>query len=310
MVCQTKDGPEDAFNDGSYTAVNGKKHDKEWTAVNPKNGAIALSWTQFDQYGTDDPECHSRILFSESIDQGAHWSTPEEISSFLGNCVDDDGTAEGAVPAYGTRGEVYVGWALDQNIWMSSKKGKRWETRPIARQEAGWKQSYAGFDRCNGMPITVVDHCKDSEYYGRVYVCWGDQNKKFGGEIYFAFSDDHGKNWSDPQRISQGGKSDQFLPWLTIDPTTGALFAVYYDRRNTDSPTETNTYLAHSTDGGTHWSEFKINNAAFYPSDQIFMGDYNHISAHGGIVRPIWTELRDNKKSIWTYPLDFKFSMH
>ncbi|MCO4775883.1 MAG: exo-alpha-sialidase, partial [Flavobacteriales bacterium] len=77
MVCQTKDGPEDAFNDGSYTAVNGKKHDKEWTAVNPKNGAIALSWTQFDQYGTDDPECHSRILFSESLDQGAHWSTPE-----------------------------------------------------------------------------------------------------------------------------------------------------------------------------------------------------------------------------------------
>jgi hypothetical protein len=40
------------------------------------------------------------------------------------------------------------------------------------------------------------------------------------------------------RRISQGGKSDQFLPWLTIDPTTGALFAVYYDRRETDSPTE------------------------------------------------------------------------
>jgi hypothetical protein len=40
------------------------------------------------------------------------------------------------------------------------------------------------------------------------------------------------------------------------------------------------------------------------------MGDYNHISAHGGIVRPIWTELRDGKKSIWTYPLDVKFSIH
>ena len=310
MVCQTKDGPNDTFNDGSFTAVNGKKHDKEWTAVNPKNGAIALSWTQFDRYGTDDPECHSRILFSESRNQGESWSTPEEISSFLGNCIDDDGTAEGAVPAYGTKNEVYVGWALDQSIWMSIKNGKRWETRPIARQEAGWTQSYTGFNRCNGMPVTVVDHCKDSPFYGRVYVCWGDQNKKFGGEIYFAFSDDRGKNWSDPKRISQGGKSDQFLPWLTIDPTTGALFAVYYDRRETASPTETNTYLAQSTDGGAHWSELKINNAPFYPSDEFFMGDYNHISAHGGIVRPIWTELRDGKKSIWTYPLDFKFSIH
>ena len=85
MVCQTKDGPNDTFNDGSFTAVNGKKHDKEWTAVNPKNGAIALSWTQFDRYGTDDPECYSRILFSESRNQGKSWSTPEEISSFLGN---------------------------------------------------------------------------------------------------------------------------------------------------------------------------------------------------------------------------------
>ena len=160
------------------------------------------------------------------------------------------------------------------------------------------------------MPVTVVDHCKDSPFYGRVYVCWGDQNKSLGGEIYFAFSDDRGKNWSEPRRISGGGKSDQFLPWLTIDPTSGALFAVYYDRRETDAPTETNTYLAQSTDGGAHWSELKINNAPFYPSDEFFMGDYNHISAHGGVIRPIWTELRDGKKSIWTYPLDFKFSIH
>ena len=52
--------------------------------------------------------------------KGESWSTPVEISSFLGNCIDDDGTAEGAVPAYGTKNEVYVGWALDQSIWMSS----------------------------------------------------------------------------------------------------------------------------------------------------------------------------------------------
>jgi len=31
------------------------------------------------------------------------------------------------------------------------------------------------------------------------------------------------------------------------------------------------------------------------------MGDYNHISAHGGVVRPIWTEMRGIKKSVWTY---------
>jgi hypothetical protein len=42
MVCQSKDGPEDHFNEGSFTQINGKKHDKEWAAVHPSN------WTQLD----------------------------------------------------------------------------------------------------------------------------------------------------------------------------------------------------------------------------------------------------------------------
>ena len=306
MVCQTKDGPADSFNDGSFTEVNGKKHDKEWSAVDPKTGKIALSWTQFDRYGTKDPSCHSRILFSESSDQGETWSAPEEISNRLGDCVDDDNTAEGAVPAYGTGGERYVGWALNNEVLVSiSKKSGRWETKSIARQEAGWTQSYAGFDRCNGMPVTVVDHYKKSPYYGRVYIMWGDQSKILGGEIYLSYSDNKGKTWSEPSRISQGGKSDQFLPWITVDPTSGYLYAVYYDRRNTTEETETNTYFAWSKDGGESWEEQKINHAPFYPSDKVFMGDYNHISAHGGVVRPIWTELNDGKKSVWTYLFDF-----
>ena len=307
MVCQTKDGPEGEFNYGTYTEINGKKHDKEWAAVDPKTGTIALSWTQFDAYGTKDPNCYSRILFSESTDQGATWSTPEEISNRLGDCVDDDNTAEGAVPAYGTKGEVYIGWALNNEILVSvSKKSGRWKTTKVAHQEAGWTQSYAGFDRCNGMPVTVVDHYKKSPYYGRVYILWGDQTKNLGGEIYLSYSDNKGKTWSDPSRISKGGKSDQFLPWITVDPTTGALYAVYYDRRDTENPTETNTYLAHSFDGGEHWEEMKINDAPFYPTDKVFMGDYNHISAYGGIVRPIWTELNDGKKSVWTYLYETK----
>ncbi|CAI8357872.1 MAG: Uncharacterised protein [Cryomorphaceae bacterium] len=303
MVCQTKNGPGGSFSDGSFTEINGKKHDKEWAAVQPRTGAIGLSWTQFDTYGTADTTCKSTILYSESTDQGISWSPPVVITEQRGDCIDDDNTAEGAVPAFGIGNARYVGWALNGKIMFSrSLDAVHWEETTVATQHAGWTQSYAGFSRCNGMPVTVVDHCKQSPYYGRIYLCWGDQIEGLGGEIFVSYSDNAGFNWSAPSSISpQGGTSDQFLPWLTVDPTSGYLYAVFYDRRNTTKDNETNTYLSISRDGGTTWSEQRINSEAFYPSDAVFMGDYNHISAHGGEVRPIWTELANMKKSVWTY---------
>ena len=302
MVCQTKDGPKDSFNEGSFTAINGKKHDKEWVAEHPTKGTIGLSWTQFDDYGTDDPDCKSTILFSESYDQGQSWSTPRVISKKRGDCIDDDGTAEGAVPAYGVKNAIYVGWALRDSLYVSrSLDGRNWQDVLVSTQFAGWSQNYDGFSRCNGMPITVVDHCPSSPYYGRVYLCWGDQDYSMGGEIYFSYSDDAGGNWSPKKSVSPGGgRSDQFLPWLSVDPTTGYLYAVYYDRRNLEGAA-TNTYLAISHDGGATWQEQQINDAPFSPNDAVFMGDYNHISAYDGVVRPIWTQLSQGKKSVWTY---------
>jgi len=197
----------------------------------------------------------------------------------------------------------FVGWALDGKIMFSrSLDGKHWEETVVATQQAGWTQSYAGFSRCNGMPVTVVDQCPESPYYGRVYLCWGDNIAGLGGEIFVSYSDNAGFDWSAPSSVSpQGGSSDQFLPWITVDPTSGYLYSVFYDRRGTTQETETNTYLSISKDGGSTWSEQQINSAAFYPSDAVFMGDYNHISAYGGEVRPIWTELAKMKKSVWTY---------
>ena len=303
IVCQTKSGIDAAFNEGSFTKVNGKKHDKEWAAVHPTQGTIGLSWTQFDAYGIADSSCKSTILFSESHDQGSSWTEPVVITERTGNCVDDDQTAEGAVPSYGINTARYIVWALDNVIYFSrSLDGTTWEEITVAPQQAGWSQSYDGFARANGMPVSAVDHCKESPFYGRIYLGWGDQNDVDGGEIFMAFSDDAGAHWSTPSKVSpNGGASDQFLPWITVDPTSGFIYAVYYDRRNTQKPTETNTYLAVSKDGGESWSEQQINESPFYPSDAVFMGDYNHISAHSGVVRPIWTELSGVKKSVWTY---------
>ena len=36
------------------------------------------------------------------------------------------------------------------------------------------------------------------------------------------------------------------------------------------------------------------------PNSDVFFGDYTNITAHAGIVRPIWTRLNNGSLSVWT----------
>ena len=71
---------------------------------------------EFDKYESDDPADSSHILFVNSIDGGTTWSTPLRLDEKGGDCRDDDSTVEGAVPAIGPNGEVYVAWAIRPGV--------------------------------------------------------------------------------------------------------------------------------------------------------------------------------------------------
>jgi hypothetical protein len=125
-------------------------------------------------------------------------------------------------------------------------------------------------------------------------------------DIWIAKSTDGGNTWSKPQRVNDDARGkQQFLSWLAVDQTTGHLYTVFYDRRAYDD-FRTDVYLAVSRDGARTFSNLKISTAPFSPNSFIFFGDYSHISAHGGVVRPIWTRLDKNDLSVWTAILDFK----
>ena len=95
----------------TFAGLNGTKaQDKEWAVVDQNTNAIYLTWTQFDRYGSSDPQDSSSIMFSKSLDAGASWSHAKRINQVNGDCVDSDNTVEGAVPAVGPNGEVYVSW--------------------------------------------------------------------------------------------------------------------------------------------------------------------------------------------------------
>ena len=293
------------WNEGTFPAVRGSRdQDKQWMAIQEETNHLAMTWTEFDEYGSKDPTCYSRILFSKSIDSGLSWSEPISINELEGNCIDDDETTEGAVPSFGINGEIYVAWSYKDEIFFdrSMDGGTTWldQDISIAKQPGGWTYDLPGIMRCNGMPITGVDHSQ-STYRGRIYVNWSDQrNGTDDTDIWLIHSDDQGKSWSNPLKVNDdSGQKHQFFTWMDIDEKTGYLYIVFYDRRNYDDNL-TDVYLAYSMDGGQTFANKKINTNPFTPTDNVFFGDYNDISAYDGSVRPIWTQLDGLELSVWT----------
>ena len=92
--------------------LNGSKaQDKAWIAVDPQTNNLYVTWTEFDYYGSNLSTDSSNIMFSRSLDAGASWSQAKRINKKAGYCIDSDNTVEGAVPAVGPNGEIYVAWA-------------------------------------------------------------------------------------------------------------------------------------------------------------------------------------------------------
>ncbi len=310
IVVQRSTDNGQTWNDGAGVGLTyPKNQDKEWLAVDLTNSRfrnnVYMSWTEFDSYGSNSSNDSSRILFSRSTDNGLNWSDPVRLSDNGGNCIDDDETVEGAVPAVGPNGEVFVAWSGPLGIMFdkSTDGGQTFgEDIFITDHPGGWAFDIPGIYRCNGMPITACD-VSNSEYRGNVYVGFGGlRNGNGDGEIYFVKSTDKGETWGNVIRVNDDNtERHQFFPWMTVDSTTGFIYFVFYDRRNT-SGLATDVWAARSTDGGDTFENFKLSESSFTPNSSVFFGDYTNIAAYKGKVYPIWMRLDNYTLSVWTAP--------
>ncbi len=305
IVCQKYDVDSASWTYDSYMGLNGNKaQDKAWIAVDPTTNYLYVTWTQFDVYGSTATTDSSVILFSRSTDGGATWSPAKRINKVAGDCIDSDNTVEGAVPAVGPNGEIYVAWAGPQGLVFdrSLDSGNTWLANDIfvSTIPGGWDYSIPGLFRSNGLPITLCD-VSGGPNNGNIYINWSDQrNGANNTDVWIVRSTDGGNTWSQALRVNDDStQTHQFLSWMTIDQSTGYLYCVFYDRRNyTDNKTD--VYLAVSKDGGLSFQNYRISKAPFLPTANVFFGDYTNISAYNGIVRPIWTRLNNDSLSVWT----------
>ena len=156
------------------------------------------------------------------------------------------------------------------------------------------------------MPVIKVDH-SNSPSKGTLYVSWSDQrNGKDNTDVWLIHSKDKGKTWSQPARVNNDeGAHHQFFSWFDVDPITGHLYWVFYDRRKHQN-NDNDVFLAWSKDGGKSIKNTKISESPFQPTKDVFFGDYNNISAYNGRVRPIWTRMDNGRLSVYTALIDVK----
>jgi len=304
IVCQYTDKIDGGFSEGSApNPVETKVQDKHWVCVDPETNALYMTWTQFDAYNSTNPKDSSIIVFSKSADQGETWSSPIRISKFGGDCLDDDNTVEGAVPTIGKNGEIFVAWAGPKGlVWQKSMdKGETWlkEEILIGPQFGGWTLEIPAVMRANGLPVLQSD-LSNGPNRGTLYLNWCDQrNGKDNTDVWIAKSTDEGQTWSAPIRVNQDlSKAQQFFTWMTVDQSTGYLYFVYYDRRNSKGD-ETDVYAACSKDGGQTFTEKRITKKPFLSDKNIFFGDYLNIAAVNGVVRAIYPRMDKQKISLW-----------
>ncbi len=294
------------FEDKPYPGI-------DLSEASPYVGSLYVAWTRFTRYGSPSPDDSSFIYVAVSRDGGRSFSRPQRLPAAGGDALDGDNTVEGAVPAVGPEGQVYLAWSGPRGIEFTSSRdgGRSWApARTILDQPGGWDIGVEGLLRANGMPVTGVD-ISGGPHRGTVYVNWADLRNNGGvdgdADVFIARSTDGGLSWSAPLRVNQdplGNGRDQFFTWLSVDPVDGSVNIIYYDRREGDG-SGVHVYLARSEDGGQTFSERRISREPFQPVSGRFFGDYNGISAFGGRVACLWTHAEPGANTLRAAVLDF-----
>ena len=181
-----------------------------------------------------------------------------------------------------------------------------------------------GFDFIPAQPDRSVDaevglawDRTSGPHAGRVSLVYTREhpNESDDTDIYVRHSDDGGATWSAGVRVNDDATTNsQFLPKISLDPTTGDLAVVWYDSRNdlgTGGPGDTDGI---ANDDAQFWGAFSTNGGvSFGPNIQISAGtsnshdsgngidygDYTGLSFYAGTAHPAWS---DNSNSTATNP--------
>jgi hypothetical protein len=262
------------------------------TGNGPHAGNLYIGWTRWTLVD-------SQLLFVRSTDHGKTWSKPVEISNVRGLPRDDNGAIEGFAGAVAPDSTLYAVWtdgshvvfttSLDGGVTFS-------HTRNII-DTAPTMFTLQAVSRANGFAQIAIDP-RGGMKGARLYVTWSDY-RNGDVDVFCSTSADYGKTWSPAVRVNDDPAhdgADQFFQWMAVDPSDGAVYVVFYDRRGDPKNLRQIVTLARSTDGGRTFQNYAWMDQPF-DAQGVFMGDYNGIAALNGRVYGVWTQKPENKSS-------------
>mgnify|MGYP001805988160 CR=1 FL=1 len=278
--------------------------------VSPYKGNLYNGWMYNNQ-----------IYVSRSNTNGTSWSTSVSIS----NACNAGSHNQGINFKCGPDGEAYAAWAVYDG-WPADEKavgfarsldgGTTWQTASrIINNIRGTRTSGVGKNmRTNSFPCMAVD-LGSGPTRGNIYVVWANLGvpgtNTGASDIYMIKSTDKGLTWSSPKKINTDVSTtkQQYMPWITVDNSTGNLFVVFYDDRNCGA-NDLEAWMAYSEDAGETWQDMRVSDVSFTPSPipglaDGYMGDYLAIAAADGWVYPAWTDTRSGHAMTYVSPIQF-----
>jgi hypothetical protein len=189
--------------------------------------------------------------------------------------------------------------------------------------DVGGRNSVSGM-RTRPYPMIAADNSY-GPHRGRFYLVYASNDPPGNGhkpDIWSRYSDDGGATWSAAKIVNDDASTQSYNQWhpgIWCDKSTGRLYVMWMDTRDTPSNDSAFIYASYSSDGGaTFAANQRISNKKMKidcPScggggSPRYQGDYNGIYSNKKVGMAGWTDFRNGTfMSVTSFFPDFAMSV-
>lgn len=284
--------------DGKSRGSLGQFPDHEAIHV-ANDGTIYLTWAQFSGGGS-----HSPVYVATSSDGGRSFSFAQKVTS--GSVRSDQDQRIVTDPRTGVAyltfdNSIQGGKGTAMYVSTSADRGASWSApvqfgtfqNPVCLfPPACFNITGAPFRGPGSYPAPTFDPTRS-----RLYVAYTDIVNGVAQVFLTSAVATDLTHWSTPAIIAPTTAGDRLNVELSVEPVTGRLDAMFYDRSWTSNTLVDVTY-ASSFDGGVTWSTTRMTRSGFDPAAygvpsgsgvRPFIGDYTGIVSLSSSAAMAWT---------------------